>query len=129
VAELEPSGALRRLGQLDDVPAALTEVGVILSSSVRESFHCGFVEGAASGAVPVGRDWPFFAGKANGARTLFPADWVVGSAQEAADRILEVTSTAEGWRKAARAASAHALESWDWPVVRAEFDRLLLPDH
>ncbi|MEV6176027.1 hypothetical protein ACIHAR_03370 [Streptomyces sp. NPDC052016] len=129
VAELEPSGAVRRLGQLDDVPAALTDVGVILSASVRESFHCGFVEGAASGAVPVGRDWPFFAGKANGARTLFPADWVVGTAQEAADRILEVTATPERWLKAGQAASAHALAAWDWPVVREEFDRLLLPDH
>ncbi|MEU1180427.1 hypothetical protein ABZ464_22740 [Streptomyces sp. NPDC005820] len=129
VAELEPSGALRRLGQLDDVPAALTEVGVILSSSVRESFHCGFVEGAASGAVPVGRDWPFFAGRTNGARTLFPAGWVVASPQEAAARILAVTATREGWSKAGRAASAHALAAWDWPVVREEFDRLLLPDH
>jgi glycosyltransferase involved in cell wall biosynthesis len=128
LADLEPAGAVRRLGQLDDVPAALTEIGVILSSSVRESFHCGFVEGAASGAVPVGRDWPFFAGKANGARTLFPADWVVGSPQEAADRILEVTATAERWRKAGEAASAHALAAWDWPVVRTEFDRLLLTE-
>ncbi|MFF3202346.1 MULTISPECIES: glycosyltransferase family 1 protein [unclassified Streptomyces] len=127
LAELEPSGAVRRLGQLDDVPAALTEVGVILSSSVRESFHCGFVEGAASGAVPVGRDWPFFAGKANGARTLFPADWVVASPEEAAERILKVTATPESWRKAGEAASAHAMAAWDWTVVREEFDRLLLP--
>ncbi|MFI9582103.1 hypothetical protein ACIHCQ_09705 [Streptomyces sp. NPDC052236] len=127
LAELEPSGAVRRLGQLDDVPAALSEVGVILSSSVRESFHCGFVEGAASGAVPVGRDWPFFAGKANSARTLFPADWVVATPQEAAARILEVTATEESWRKAGQAASEHALASWDWPVVQQDFDRLLLP--
>ncbi|MEU3620198.1 glycosyltransferase [Streptomyces sp. NPDC006872] len=127
LAELEPLGAVRRLGQLDDVPAALTDVGVILSSSVRESFHCGFVEGAASGAVPVGRDWPFFAGKANGARTLFPADWVVTTPQEAAERILKVTATPESWRQAGQAASAHALAAWDWPVVREEFDRVLLP--
>ncbi|MFF1441068.1 hypothetical protein [Streptomyces sp. NPDC058295] len=127
LAELEPSGAVRRLGQVDDVPAALTDVGVILSSSVRESFHCGFVEGAASGAVPVGRDWPFFAGKANGARTLFPADWVVASPEEAAERILKVTATPESWRSAGQAASAHAVAAWDWPVVREEFDRLLLP--
>ncbi|MEU4876582.1 hypothetical protein [Streptomyces sp. NPDC021608] len=127
LAELEPSGAVRRLGQLDDVPAALTDVGVILSSSVRESFHCGFVEGAASGAVPVGRDWPFFAGKANGARTLFPADWVVASPQEAAERILKVTADPDVWRHTGRTASEHALAAWDWPVVREEFDRLLLP--
>ncbi|MEV6654309.1 hypothetical protein [Streptomyces sp. NPDC051219] len=126
VAELEPDGAVVRLGQLDDVPAALTEVGVILSASVRESFHCGFVEGAASGAVPVARDWPFFAGKENSARTLFPADWVTSTPEEAAERILKVTATQEGWIEACQAASEHALTAWDWPVVREDFDRLLL---
>src|SRR5699024_6305007 len=93
IAELEPSGAVVRVGQVDDVPAALTRVGVILSSSVRESFHCGLVEGAASGAVPVVRDWPFFAGRPSSARSLFPVDWVVDSPADAAQRILAVTAT------------------------------------
>ncbi|MFF0444869.1 hypothetical protein ACFYT4_00340 [Streptomyces sp. NPDC004609] len=126
LAGLEDAGAVRRLGQLDDVPAALTGVGVILSSSVRESFHCGFVEGAASGAVPVGRDWPFFARGATGARTLFPQDWVVASPREAADRILALTGSEEVWRKQARMASEHAIATWDWPVVAEKFDHLLL---
>lgn len=125
--ELEPSGAVRRLGQTDDVPGALADVGVILSSSVRESFHCGLVEGVASGAVPVVRDWPFFAGGAHGARTLFPPDWVVSSPAEAAERILAVTATEEGWRAAGKAAAEHAVSAWDWSVVRHDFDRLLLP--
>ncbi|MFD1272607.1 glycosyltransferase [Streptomyces kaempferi] len=72
LAKLEPSGAVRRVGQTDDVPGVLEEIGTILSTSVRESFHCALVEGAASGAVPVVRDWPFFADADNGARTLFP---------------------------------------------------------
>lgn len=126
VAPLEASGAVRRLGQLDDVPGALADIGVIMSSSVRESFHCGFVEGAASGAVPVARDWPFFAGKANGAHTLFPADWLATAPREAADRILAVTRTEEAWRTAATDASAHARSTWGWPVVARAFDRLLL---
>ncbi|SDZ37975.1 Glycosyltransferase involved in cell wall bisynthesis [Micromonospora pattaloongensis] len=124
--ELEPSGAVQRRGQTDDVPGALTEVGVILSSSVRESFHCGLVEGAASGAVPIVRDWPFFAGKPHGARTLFPADWVVADPDEAAERILAATATEESWRETGRAASEHALKTWDWSITQHDFDRLLL---
>ncbi|MCI4065219.1 glycosyltransferase family 1 protein [Micromonospora sp. R77] len=128
LAELEPLGAVRRYGQTDDVPAALQEVGVILSSSVRESFHCGLVEGAASGAVPVVRDWPFFAGKPHGARTLFPADWVVDTPDEAAERILAATATEEQWRETGRAASEHTLKTWDWSVSQVDYDRLLLGD-
>ncbi|WP_349877982.1 glycosyltransferase family 1 protein [Micromonospora sp. HUAS YX12] len=128
LAELEPLGAVRRYGQTDDVPAALQEVGVIVSSSVRESFHCGLVEGAASGAVPVVRDWPFFAGKPHGARTLFPADWVAESPAEAAERIFAATATEEQWREIGQAAAEHALKIWDWSVTQSGFDRLLLDD-
>ncbi|MEV5674813.1 glycosyltransferase [Streptomyces sp. NPDC052179] len=126
VGPLESSGAVRRLGQLSDVPQALTGIGVILSSSVRESFHCGFVEGAASGALPIARDWPFFAGQQNGAHTLFPTSWLATSPQEAADRILAVTRTEETWRAAAADAAEHARAAWNWPVVAQDFDQLLL---
>jgi glycosyltransferase involved in cell wall biosynthesis len=126
VAALEAMGAVRRLGQLSDVPGALTSVGVILSSSVRESFHCGLVEGAASGAVPVARDWPFFAGKPNGAHTLFPASWLVGTPRGAADRIRVVTASEDVWRVAAKEAADVARTTWGWPVIAREFDNLLL---
>jgi glycosyltransferase involved in cell wall biosynthesis len=130
LAELEPTGTLRRVGQTDDVPAALTDVGVILSSSVRESFHCGLAEGAASHAVPVVRDWPFFAGQQHGARTLFPADWVVDTPEQAAARILATTASDEVWRHTGAAAAAHALTTWDWSVTAPAYDRLLLgTDH
>lgn len=125
-AALEAVGAIRRLGQVTDVPAALTGIGVILSSSVRESFHCGFVEGAASGAVPVARDWPFFAGRLNGAHTLFPASWVVTTPREAADRILAVTAIEEVWQAAGEDAMNHARTTWGWPVVARALDDLLL---
>ncbi|WP_326683852.1 hypothetical protein OHB31_10855 [Streptomyces microflavus] len=128
LADLEPTGAVRLLGRTEDVPRALTEIGVILSSSVRESFHCGLVEGAASGALPVVRDWPFFAGKEHSARTLFPADWVVDTPREAADRILALTATEENWRKATADAAEHSLTTWDWSVISAQFDQLLLGD-
>lgn len=126
LAELESSGAVVRFGRTDDVPGALTDVGVILSTSLRESFHCALVEGAASGAVPVVRDWPFFAGRPHSARTLFPSDWVVGTPEEAAERILALTASEEVWREAGRAAAAHVLSTWDWSVTQKDFDRLLL---
>ncbi|MBO1337579.1 glycosyltransferase [Streptomyces sp. VRA16 Mangrove soil] len=117
--------AVHLTGHRDDVAEVLTEVGTLLSSSVCESFHCAVLEGAASGALPVVRDWPFFAGRPQGARTLFPADWVVGSPRAAADRILGATATEEGWRAAGAAAAAYTLGRWDWPVVRESYDRLL----
>jgi glycosyltransferase involved in cell wall biosynthesis len=107
------------------VPEALRDVGVILSSSVRESFHASVVEGAASGAVPVVRDWPFFAGKANGARTLFPSDWVVETPEQAVERILLTTASDEVWQARGASATEHALREWDWSVVKQRYDELL----
>ncbi len=112
------------LGHTDDVPAALQDIGVAVSSSARESFHIGFVEGVGSGAVPVVRDWPFFPGAA---RELFPADWVVDDPEAAAQRILALTQDEAVWREAASAAAQHALERWDWTVVGQQFESLL--DH
>jgi glycosyltransferase involved in cell wall biosynthesis len=121
--ELEAAGAVRRYGRTSDVPRALAEAGVILSTSVRESFHAGLVEGAASGAVPVVRDWPYFAHREEGARTLFPADWVVSTPREAAGRILEMTRDETTWRAAGAAAARHALSTWDWSAVRGAYEQ------
>jgi glycosyltransferase involved in cell wall biosynthesis len=126
VAELEAQGAVRRTGQTDNVPEALTDVGVVLSTSVREGFPQGLVEGAASGAVPVVRDWPFFADRAAGARSVFPEHWVVRTPQEAAERVLTTTSSEDVWLKAGGDAADHAIANWDWSVVQAAYDRLLL---
>jgi glycosyltransferase involved in cell wall biosynthesis len=123
---LEETGAAVRLGPTNDVPAALTGIGTILSSSVREGCHVGLMEGAASGALPVVRDWPFYAGRPNSARTLYPEGWVVGTPEEAAQRILRNTASDEAWREAGGLAADHALSVWDWPVVRTDFERLLL---
>ena len=128
LAPLVESGAVVRLGPTDDVPGALTDIGVILSSSVREGCHVGLMEGAASAALPVVRDWPFYAGRANSARTLYPEGWVVESPEEAAQRILDITSTEESWQKAGGLASEHAVSTWDWSVVQKQFDRLFLDE-
>lgn len=125
IADAEATGAVVLAGTVDDIPAALSRIGVILSSSVQESFHCSLVEGAASGAIPVVRDWPFFAGRPNSARTLFPKDWVVDTPQEAAARILELTQQEDVWLAAGAAAAATAIETWDWTVTRRQFEELV----
>ncbi|MFE6036201.1 glycosyltransferase family 4 protein [Streptomyces sp. NPDC056452] len=126
LAPLVSAGAVQVTGQTDDVPAALTEVGLILSTSVRESWHLGLIEGAASGAVPVVRDWPFFADMPRGARSLFPGSWVVSSPAEAAERILAVNASEETWLEAGHEASEQAISTWDWQTVGPQFDRLLI---
>jgi glycosyltransferase involved in cell wall biosynthesis len=125
VAELEASGAVVRHGHTDDVPGVLQEIGVILSTSVRESQHVALLEGAASGAVPVVRDWPFFAGLPHGPRTLFPTDWVVQTPDEAADRILALTADDATWRATGRQASEEAIRRYDVSVNHADFRKLL----
>lgn len=124
LSELEPIGAIRRIGQTNDVPAALEEIGVILSTSVRESQHVGLLEGAASGAIPVVRDWPFFAGREHGPRTLFPSDWVVDDPVEAAERILKSTHDVARWRRLGQEASDEVIARFDITTLGSDYDRL-----
>ena len=65
------------------LPGHLRDVGYILSTSLRESCPVGVLEGIASGAVPVVRDWPAFA-RMGAARGLFPEHLVFSTAAEAA---------------------------------------------
>lgn len=121
-AELAALGALERIKYTEDVPGVLEQVGVIMSTSFRESFHIGLVEGAASGAVPVVRDWPFFPGAP---RQLFPEEWVVNTPEQAAERILAATADEETWRATGQEASRHVIEKWDWEVVKPLYDEFL----
>lgn len=116
-----PVGAVEVTAHTDDLPTVLQDVGVVISSSVREGAHIGLVEGVASGALPVVRNWPYFPGAA---AELFPAEWVVDTPAEAAERILAETADVGRWRTATAKAADHALRSWDWSVVHAQYERL-----
>lgn len=120
------AGAVERVPFTRDVPELLQRVGVILSSSVRESFHLALVEGAASGAVPVVRRWPMFA-RYGGPAELFPADWLVDTPEQAAARIRAVTADPEAWLAGGRRAREHVLRTIDWTGVRDRYDALLVP--
>lgn len=125
LAEPDVVGAVERTGHVTDVGRLLERVGVIVSSSVRESFHLGLVEGAASGAVPVVRDWPIYAAY-GGARGLFPAEWVVGTAAEAA-ALIRVRCADDGALAAYGGAAAdYSIAQFDWAVVGPRYDQLLL---
>ncbi|MGI8457410.1 MAG: hypothetical protein ACR2LI_04775 [Propionibacteriaceae bacterium] len=124
LSDLETTGAVRRYGHTDDVAAVLTGVGVILSTSVRESFHLGLIEGAASGAVPVVRDWPLFATRPTGAHSLFPASWVVNTPLAAVERVVSATRTEQDWHRVGSAAAEVVRRRWDTSVTDPLVDEL-----
>jgi glycosyltransferase involved in cell wall biosynthesis len=124
-AQLDVAGAVEKVAFTADVAGALEAAGVVLSSSVRESFHLGLVEGAASGAVPVVRDWPLFAA-VGGPHGLFPDEWIVSTAEAAAARVLRTTVDEQTWRAEGDAARQWVMERYDGSVTWPEYDRLLL---
>ena len=85
-AQPDLAGAIDYVGHTTDVPRALAGSSFILSTSLRESFHIGAMEGIVAGAVPVIRDWPAFA-RYHGAAGLFPASAIFETVDEAVDLI------------------------------------------
>ncbi|GGK73610.1 glycosyltransferase family 4 protein [Ornithinimicrobium pekingense] len=112
-------GGVEFVGETTDVAPCLAAAGFVLSSSRRESFGLGLVEGAASGAVPVVRSWPIFA-PLDGARRLFPPDWVVDTVEEAVRRVLDHASP-QAWGPASAEARAEVTSRFLSP---APADRL-----
>lgn len=123
-AGLDQAGAgAEVLGFRDDVPQILARAGFVLSSSRHEGTHESVAEGAAAGCVPVVRDWPD-ASAWGGAATIYPAQWIVEDAEEAAQRILAhrdpealeaAGAAAREWMRAAR----------DPDEIAREYERLL----
>jgi hypothetical protein len=100
-----------------DVKEFLQGVGVILSSSVRESFHIAVAEGAASGCLPVVRNWPFFQ-EFDGARSIYPKDWVVESPRSAAERIVANSELTISQRDDIR---SEIVSMYDWSGVKKKY--------
>jgi glycosyltransferase involved in cell wall biosynthesis len=117
-------GALDFVPYTDDLPEALREAGFILSASRREGFPVGTTEGAASGAVPVIRDWPMYT-SAGGARGIYPAEWVVETPDDAATRILTHADPAVR-DEAGQAARDRVVARFDWTVVEPRFREIVL---
>ena len=120
------SDALRHsidyVGETTKVAQHLHRAGYILSTSVRESFHLGVVEGVAAGAVPVVRNWPVFAAR-DGARSVYPPEWVVDTPREAADRI---SAVAGDRATEVRRAQQHLRQRFDPDETRGQLVRIIL---
>jgi glycosyltransferase involved in cell wall biosynthesis len=119
--------AVERPGYTNDVPEALRHIGVIVSSSRREGTHEGLLQGAASGAFPVVRNWPYVA-RWGGAGTIVPDGWIVETAQEGARMLIEAAEDKEAFADRRRAVAEWTLRRYDWSVVRPQLDELLLTD-
>lgn len=118
--------AVELAGYTQDVAAQVTRLGFILSSSLRESFHLGLVEGVLGGAAPVVRDWPFFASR-QGAATLFPPEWVVEDVDAAVERIWALRDPARR-ADAARTAGVQARTRFDPARTARTLGRLVIGD-
>ncbi|MBW5798985.1 glycosyltransferase [Halomonas elongata] len=64
----------------NDMPEWYAGIDYVLSTSDFESFHFTIADGAASGCTPVLLPW-------EGAREIYPEDWVSGTVSEAASKI------------------------------------------
>lgn len=113
------------VGYTRDLAGHLAGAGYVLSTSRRESFALGLVEGAASGAVPVVRDWPIYA-PLRAARTIFPEHWVVGTVEEAVERILASSEDEQAWAAASAEAREVVAERFSSTDARETFQQLLL---
>lgn len=123
IQEPDVAGAVQLVGRTDTVEREVARLGFVLSSSVRESFHLGLAEGVLGGAVPVVRDWPFFASR-RGAASLYPADWVVADVDAAVDRIWSLREP-ERRAKVAHLAQAEAETRFDPDRTGAELVRVI----
>ena len=117
--------AVERPGYCTDMPEALRHVGVVVSSSRREGTHEGLLQGTASGAWPVVRDWPYVA-RWGGARTMVRDDWVVDTPKQAAAALLNVAEDPVRFGLLREEAAAWVASRYDWSVVRPALDALLL---
>lgn len=124
MAQDDVRGAVDFVGFTRELAPHLAAAGFVLSTSRRESFGLGLVEGAASGAVPVVRNWPIFA-SLDGARGLFPQDWVVDTVEDAARRIREHAEEPE-WSGASQAARDTVEERFASTHTRTRFQEIVL---
>lgn len=108
----------------EDLAPVLAEVGFVVSSSVRESWPVGPMEGVAAGAVPVIREWPMFS-RFGAAAAMYPQDWVVNDVEEAAERV-RAHASAEAHRAAATEARAWLQDQADPVQVAARYCAICL---
>ena len=118
--------AVEFVGWTEDIAPLLARAGFVLSLSRRESFGLGMMEAAASGCVPVVRDWPVFT-PVGGARAVVPDDWVVETVEQAVDRIEELAEE-PAWSRASAAARDAVEDSYASEDTLSTLCRVVLGD-
>lgn len=126
LTEPDVRGGVEFVTPTSEIAPHLRSAGFVLSSSRRESFGLGLVEGAASGAVPVVRNWPVFA-SLDGARRLFPSEWVVDSVDTAVERIL-AHAQEQQWQRASAATRAEVGQRFLLDQPAQALSRLIVGD-
>ncbi len=124
ISSVDLKDRVRVVGVTDDVAGHLREAGIIVSSSFREGWHLGLIEGVASGAVPVVRDWPMLAAR-GGAGSIFPHDWVVSDVDQADARI-SALSDLGSWEASAKAAQAQIMVMMDPESAQLHYQEYVL---
>lgn len=115
--------AVEVTGFTEDLSETLTRVGVVLSSSRLEGQHDSLVQGVASGALPVVRDWPDLT-RWGGAGAVYPKEWVVTSAEEAAERI-QSAGPAPSVSAEAKAAQSWVTKHYNPEKLQQTFDAVV----
>ncbi|CAN5375942.1 hypothetical protein BH23ACT6_BH23ACT6_20030 [soil metagenome] len=126
IARAELRERVHIVGPTDDVAAHLRGVGIILSSSFREGWHLGLIEGVASGAVPVVRDWSMLSGR-RGAASVYPREWIVSDLDEA-DRAITALEDRARWEAAAGQAKADIMRLMDATAAQQDYREYVLGD-
>lgn len=80
IAALNLQDYVRLDGHVDDMPSWFEDKGVLLSTSLYESFGFAIAEGAAAGLTPVVIGFP-------NAENLWPRDWIVHSIPQACEAV------------------------------------------
>lgn len=91
-------------GFLQDLGPVHARTGFVLSTSLRESYPVGLVEGILGGAVPVVRNWPMMASR-GGAANIYDQEWVVEDVDGAVELIRSLADPAQRDAAADRARS------------------------
>lgn len=115
--------AVEVTGFTEDLSETLTRVGVILSSSRLEGQHDSLVQGVASGALPVVRDWPDVT-RWGGAGAVYPKEWVVTSVAEAVAQIQGI-SGAPSESSEAKTAKNWVVKHYDPEKLQETFDAVV----
>lgn len=124
IQRLELRDCVEEVDDVDDLDEVLADVGFIMSSSRRGDFEVRVSEGAASGAVPVIRDWPMFHLSA-GPRSWYPTGWVVDDVDAAAGRMLELADPRVRAIAGSRARE-FVLHNHDWSIVQQAWLELVV---